>query len=150
MMDDPAWDAFFEDLERCSRGLDPNGEKLFVDEFGDDWGPILLFSLGDLEQFTVGYGMRGYNDRDEMCGWCRANRTTRLFTDNQEDSAWRPTEDMPNDVKHPSFLKQSTSMNSNLVLLHACAHVEQCGQIKLAKEHDDLTRPSTTRVFHLV
>ena len=97
-MDTVMWEDFFRNMDLLAQGIDENGDPVYVDSDGNRWCGILLFSLGDLEQLCIKYGLKCYNDADEICGWCDANRTTRQYTNLLENSEWRPSEDMSNHV----------------------------------------------------
>ena len=98
-IDTEAWAEFFADLDRLANGVGADGEPLYIDEFGHRWGGILPFGGGDMEQL-VHWGIKSYNDIDELCGFCEANRSDRPFTDNLDTAGWRPTEDnMTNEVR---------------------------------------------------
>ena len=79
-------------------GLDPNGEDLYVDDDGNKWGAIFLFGTGDMEQLCQFWGLPGYNSFFEICPWCLANRSTRPYTNCQEDAEWTETTHLTNDV----------------------------------------------------
>ena len=83
-------------MDRLAEGKLPNGEDAYVDEAGRQWGGILLFAQSDLEQLCLQWGLPSYNDIDEMCPYCRANRSSRPFTNLQEDAEWRPTASLSN------------------------------------------------------
>lgn len=97
-MDFPAWEKFIADLDRCARGEDAQGQPLFIDDEGMEWGGILIFSEGDLEQMCMMYGLSSYNSVGKMCGWCDADRDGLPYTDLTDEAAWKPTEKMSNDV----------------------------------------------------
>ena len=96
--DSAMWEAFFQDMDFLAQGVDPDLNPLYVDDNGNQWGGCLLFGQADLEQICIHYGLKSYNDNDEMCPWCDANRTDRKYTNLQADSEWRPSENMTNDV----------------------------------------------------
>ena len=57
-------------------------EPIAVDtEAGVKWTFPLLFGQNDSEQVTCGWGMTSYNEGDEVCGFCLANRSDLPFTD---------------------------------------------------------------------
>ena len=56
---------------------------------GQRWGLMPLFSQQDLEQLTVGFGLRSYNAAGKCCGYCPADRDLFPFTNLHEDSPWR-------------------------------------------------------------
>ena len=97
-IDHPCWDMFVGNFDALANGYDEDGQPVYIDEFGQVWGAILLFSEADLEQDTVGWGLPSYNAADECCGWCLANRSSRPLTDMSADATWRPTENMTNEV----------------------------------------------------
>lgn len=97
-IDHPCWKKFVENFDALADGYDENGQPIYVDEFGQAWGAILLFAEADLEQDTVGWGLVSYNAAHECCGWCLANRSTHPLTDMAADATWRPTEHMTNEV----------------------------------------------------
>ena len=90
-----AWADFLDSLDEMFYGVDSDGEAHVPD--GDiNWKLCVLFGKADSEQCCLGWGLRSYNDVDEMCGYCDANRTTRPFTNLHEDATWRPSERMLN------------------------------------------------------
>ena len=95
-LDDVAWGQLIDDLNRIAHGLSPNGEPLYTDPNGDEWGGIFLFAEGDLQQLCEGWGLPHYNapaPRD-MCGYCFANRSNDYpYTDTSRNAEWRSTED---------------------------------------------------------
>ena len=97
-MDTDAWQSLLSDMDKMANCQGPDGEPLFIDANGEAWGAILLFGTGDMEQLCQQWGLPDYNSIDELCPWCRCNRSTLPYTDQQENALWRPTEDMPNDV----------------------------------------------------
>ena len=97
-IDHPAWEAFLKNFDDLAMGLDENGEPIFIDSEGHSWGAILIFGESDLEQNTVGWGMKSYNSADECCGWCLANRSNLPVTDLSDTAGWRPTEKMSHEV----------------------------------------------------
>ena len=88
---DPAYKLFVSSCLAMSLGTTETGEQLFEDEDGA-WSAIMLFGKADFEALTQCWGMTSYNGASEVCGWCRADRTARPYTDLQEDAQWRPTE----------------------------------------------------------
>ena len=86
-----AWQAILDDFDALASGI-------FTDDDGVVWSLILIFGTGDMEQLCIQWGLRSYNDPQEMCGLCRANRGTRPFTDMQAGAVWRPTADMSCEV----------------------------------------------------
>ena len=97
-LDGAAWTAFLSDMDRLAEGIMPDGSDAYVDEDGVRWGGILNFGQGDLEQLCFHFGLKHYNDMDELCGFCRCNRTTLPYTNLQEHAEWRPTAPLSNDV----------------------------------------------------
>ena len=87
-----------ENFDNLADGRDENGEPVYIDEYGQSWGAILIFAEADWEQGTVGWGLPSYNSADECCGWCQGNRSSRPITDMSESANWRPTEKMTNEV----------------------------------------------------
>ena len=67
------------------------GKPLMEGDDGEIWTGIMLFGKADMEAATVSLGLRSYNAGDEVCGYCKANRSNRAYTDLQESAAWRPT-----------------------------------------------------------
>ena len=109
-MDHVMWQEVFHNMDLVAQGIDEFGNPLYVDSEGNKWSGIMLFSLGDMEQLCVVYGMRKWDDAEEMCGWCDANRTDKPYTNLQDNAGWRPSENMPNHVFEMNFLAaQSTS-----------------------------------------
>ena len=49
------------------------------------WKGLVLFGKADFEALTVGWGLSSYNSGDEICGFCKANRSNRSFTNLLED-----------------------------------------------------------------
>ena len=93
-MDDVAWGKLIEDLNRIAEGKDANGDALYTNPNGDDWGGTFLFAEGDLQQLCEGWGLRHYNSPTELCGFCLANRDRHSYpyTDVTRHAPWRPTE----------------------------------------------------------
>ena len=52
-----------------------------------------------MEQLCLGWGLRSFNDTDEMCGCCLANRKDRPYTDMADDSEWRFTCPLSHEVR---------------------------------------------------
>ena len=98
VLDDKTWGKFLAYFDAMANGLDELGNVLYEDPAKFSWCLLLLFSTGDLEQLCRVWGLQDYNGVHEMCCACLANRTTLPFTDNQEDSAWRDTCPLPNEV----------------------------------------------------
>ena len=97
-MDAEAWGAFFEDMDRLADGYMPDGSDVYVDDDGRRWGGILNHGQGDGEQICYHWVLQHYSDMDEVCPFCRANRSTRPYTNLQENAEWRPTTNLSNEV----------------------------------------------------
>ena len=97
-MDARAWRQFVADVDNCARGVDSRGQPLYVDDDGVEWGGILIFSEGDLEQMCREYGLPLYTAAGPCCGWCQADREDMPYTDLSFNASWRPTEQMPHNV----------------------------------------------------
>jgi len=69
---------------------EPNSlnEELAGKPIMGNWSGISLFGKVDMEAATVGWGFPSYN-AVEMCGWCRANRTDKPFTNLLDNAEWR-------------------------------------------------------------
>ena len=93
-----AWKRVLDDFDGLAMGLLPDGSPAFKDEDGVEWGFINLFSGADLEHLVNQYGIVNYNGGDEVCQFCLANRTSRNFTNLQEDAEWRPTTNLSNEA----------------------------------------------------
>lgn len=91
-IDAVAWKAILDDFDALATGG-------FTDDNGVIWDLILVFGTGDMEQLCIQWGLKSYNDPHEMCGVCRADRSTRPHTDMLDTAQWRPTEDMSNEVE---------------------------------------------------
>ena len=96
--DQKPWEKLLAAFDQLADGLDEDGNPIYIDAQGRQWRFVLMFGCGDMEQLCQGWGLKSYNDIHEMCGFCVANRTDVLFTDLQEDAAWRDTCPIPNDV----------------------------------------------------
>ena len=90
-MDHATWELLLGNFDCLARGEDENGQPIYVDAAGIQWKFVLVFGGGDMEQFVFGWGLKSYNDTDELCGLCLANRSDRPYTNMQVDSEWRPT-----------------------------------------------------------
>ena len=90
----PFWDALLEDFEMLASGEDASGRPCLKDEQGRVWRLVLVYAKADEQQRCDEWGLVHYNDPDEVCPECRANRSSRPFTDCQATAAWRPTEAM--------------------------------------------------------
>ena len=99
-LDGPAWQKFLSNWDQLAEGLDENGDVVYRDENGEIIKFIMLFGGADLEKLCIGWGLKSYNDVDEMCMCCKANRNLaeRPYTNLHENSEWRETCPMPNDV----------------------------------------------------
>ena len=72
---------FFEDFESLAFGIDrATGNDVAVDETGRRYGFVVLFGKADREK-AVHWGLKSYNDEQDICDHCPANRTTMPFTD---------------------------------------------------------------------
>ena len=69
--------------------MDEQGDTLYMDADGTKWNFALLFGGGDMEQLVMGWGYRSYNDLDQICGECLADRLP--YTDLSEHAGWRAT-----------------------------------------------------------
>ena len=94
--DDPTWEKFLSYFDAMANGVDEEGNVLYQDPDGAQWSFVLIFGQGDLEQLCINWGVQSYNNEDEICGCCLANRSTRPFTNLQENAEWRPTCPLPN------------------------------------------------------
>ena len=101
-IDDAAWEKILSAFDQMAYGKDEVGEVLYTDEHGVEWCFILVFGCADMEQLCLGWGLKSYNNVDTtgMCGFCLANRDDSdiPYTNCQEDSEWRPTCPLSNDV----------------------------------------------------
>ena len=93
-----AWARLLDDFDGLARRQLPDGSPAFRDEDGVEWGFILVFDGDDLEHLVNQYGLTNYNAAHEVCGFCLANRTTRKFTNLQENAEWRPTANLSNEA----------------------------------------------------
>ena len=80
----PMWRALLSDLEALAVGG--------VGEEG--WRFLVLFAKADEQVRCDEWGLTHYNAADEVCSECRANRTSRPWTDMRRASLWRGTENM--------------------------------------------------------
>ena len=107
-------------MDRLAEGVLADGTPAAVDEDGTQWGLILLFGQGDLEQLVLQWGLPSYGSTEEMCGYCLANRSNRPYTNLQENSPWRPTTNLSNEADMDgllaSFHEQHRFCNSHLSL----------------------------------
>ena len=97
-LDSTAWKRLLDDFDRLAVGLLPDGSSAFQDQDGVQWCFINIFAGADLEHLVNQYGLVNYNGGDEVCQYCLANRTSRPYTDLQEDAAWRPTANLTNEA----------------------------------------------------
>lgn len=115
------WVLFLSDMTRLRVGYDEDGSPLLHDPLlGIDWKLILLFEKGDMEVECRSWGLTAWDGADEMCSSCLANRTDKPYTDNKEDSKWRPTSPLLNmqfreRCKHMHALTQSLYFNRHFV-----------------------------------
>ena len=80
-------------------GLDENGDILYRDENGREWKFILIFAQGDMEQLCRSWGLPDYGSVDAVCAMCLGNRGEDYnHAHLQEDSSWRGTCPLHNDV----------------------------------------------------
>ena len=96
-IDSDGWKAILDDFDKLA-------DCFSVDVDGENWNLVLIFATGDLEQLCMKWGLKSYNGPIELCGFCLANRTSRTYTDLQEDAGWRPTENMSNEVIAGEYL----------------------------------------------
>ena len=77
-------------------GFDSSGEPLAVDDDGNTWSPVMLFSKADSEK-RVEWGMKSYNTH-EMCPDCVANHGDDFpYTDLRDTASWKPSSEMNNE-----------------------------------------------------
>ena len=105
-----AWDELFADLDRLAEGFLPDGSVAY-EEDGNKWGFVFVFAQGDLEQLVIQYGLVSYNAADEICGWCRCNRSSRPYTNLLDTAEWKPTTKFSNqdDVSETRVLPTNTN-----------------------------------------
>ena len=113
-----AWLALLEDFDCMALGVDSDTRAPLLFE-GDQWSQVLLFGKGDMEVNVLEWGLPSYNAGDEMCGFCTANRTTRRFTNLQENAPWRPSEAMTDF----EFVSRLTIPRHVLAASHYCSVV---------------------------
>ena len=91
----PMWRDLLADLEALFSGvvagvtiapLSHNSEQ--------KWRFIVLFAKADEQVRCDDWGLPHYNAANEVCSECRANRTTKSWTDMRRCAAWRRTEVM--------------------------------------------------------
>ena len=98
VQDRASWDIFFSEFDRLAAGVDEHGTPYFPIRDGSYWSFIMIFGKGDMEVICQVWGLNGYGDRDEICGWCLCNRSDLPYTDCRTCSNWRHTTDLPNDI----------------------------------------------------
>ena len=93
------WDLFLKCFDCMAQGLDLDGSPLYVDGAGWLKKFVKLFGGADMEGLCLGWGLKSYNDVNEMCGLCLADRDDRPFTDMADDAGWRPTCPLSHEVR---------------------------------------------------
>ena len=92
-----AWEEFFKEMDALAEGKRQDGTPAAKDEDGTEWGVILLFGKGDMEQL-VKWGHRDYGGRGKICSACDGDTTDMPFTDLRSNAKWRPTVNVSNAV----------------------------------------------------
>ena len=80
-----AWARLLIDFDELAEHIDVR------DSDGTTWHFVLLFAKADEECRANEWRLVHWNAADEVCQECRANRTTRPYTDLGASAAWRPT-----------------------------------------------------------
>ena len=98
VQDRASWNLFFAEFDLLAAGVDEDGVPYFLNLDGSFWSFILVGGKGDMEVICMAWGLNGYGDRDEICGWCLCNRSTLPHTDCRTCADWKHTTDLPNDI----------------------------------------------------
>ena len=83
--DNRFWESLFDSLDLLESGLDENGQLL-----AGGWKGTVVDLKDDLEEACAQFGFQSYSG-EEMCGYCRANRTDLPFNHFSRDALWVPT-----------------------------------------------------------